>query len=76
MSIIGRFFRALFLVAAAVIVFAGVALILTAASLLTAFAVACKTVHNGLTTKPDPATAYARTGIADLEHHLAKETER
>lgn len=76
MSTAGRAFRAPFLIAAAVIVFAGVALILVSASLLTAFAIACKTVHNGLTDRSDPAADYARGGIADLEHHLAKETER
>jgi hypothetical protein len=71
----GRFWRLPFLLAAAVIVFAGIALILISASLLTAFAIACKSVHNGLTDR-DPAADYARHGITDLEHHLAKERDR
>lgn len=72
----GRLLRLLVLLVAAVVIFAGVALLLTAASLLYAAAIAYKTVHNGLTARPDPAVGYARDGIADLERHLAKETDR
>lgn len=73
MSVAGRLWRFPLLLAAAVMVFAGVALILISASLLIAAAIAINTVRNGLTNR-DPEADYARHGIKDLEHHLAKET--
>lgn len=71
MSRTRRLLRLPVLLAAALLVFAFVAL-------LTAAAVAYKTVHNGLATPPrsDPAAAYAWDGIQVLEHHLAKGTDR
>jgi hypothetical protein len=74
MSAAGRLLRLPIVLVASGLVFVLFATLLTSLAVLTAGWLAYATCRNALTA--DRSTGYIRGDIADLEYHLAKETEQ